>query len=313
MTLGVEVGHVLMGAVGSTEDQPELSISNEWLQLSLGPTLFFRGRSIAMRRRAWVLVWLSVVAHAYGCGQSNANLLTPGLDAGPDASPPCAEHAAEFNGSAHLSLPRPVQDDFTLEAGIRTSESRSGSAFYHGSGLIYADAPPGDNPLGANDFGSAVLNERFAFGVGNPDTTLDSLTKITSGEWIHVAATRAKNAGESRVFVNGSLEGSVVSMQTGSLLDQPTLVIGNTTVNDRHFTGVMDEVRVWDTVRSARDIESTLHRQLAGDEEGLVAYWQFDDVGGSVASDSSSSKNDAMVVGPLEWIVSDAPVCNEAP
>jgi hypothetical protein len=63
----------------------------------------------------------------------------------PDVAPCAAGYAAQFSGASSLSVARPVQDDFTLEAWIETTASRRGSMFYHGNGVIYADAPPGPN------------------------------------------------------------------------------------------------------------------------------------------------------------------------
>jgi len=227
----------------------------------------------------------------------------------PDAASCLAGLAAQFAGASNLSVARPVQDDFTLEAWIKTTASRSGSMFYHGNGVIYADAPPGSNPAGANDFGTAILNDKFAFGIGNPDTTLQSNSKVTTGVWVHVAATRDRAAGEAHVFVNGVDENSVTTTQKGSLTDQPTLLLGCTLNDQNHFIGLMDEVRVWNVARTESEIAATMHRRLAGTEAGLVAYWRFDDRGGPTAIDSSSAMANATISGTLEWVASDAPIC----
>jgi hypothetical protein len=236
----------------------------------------------------------------------------PPPDTGPpvsDAAPCVAGYAGQFMGTASLSVARPVQDDFTLEAWIKTTSSRKGSMFYHGNGVIYADAPPGPNPAGANDFGTSILNDKFAFGIGNPDITLQSKSKVTTGEWVHVAATRNKTTGEAQVFINGVGEDAVTTTQKGALTDQTTLSIGCTLNDMNHFIGWMDEVRIWNVARSEAEIAATMHQRLAGNEPGLVAYWRFDDTGGTTAMDSSPAKVDATIAGPLEWAVSDAPVC----
>ena len=41
------------------------------------------------------------------------------------------------------------------------------------------------------------------------------------------------------------------------------------------INGQIDEVRIWNVSRSAVDIQSDLHRPLAGSETGLVAYYRF--------------------------------------
>src|SRR5439155_25251518 len=119
-------------------------------------------------------------------------------------------------GAGYLQASRVVQDDFTLEAWIQTSSSLAGTNFYQGNGLIYADVGGS-----ANDFGAAILSDKFAFGVGNPDTTIVSTTTVTTGQWVHVAATRRRTTGEIQVIVNGQLESAMTVAQTASLTGQP--------------------------------------------------------------------------------------------
>jgi hypothetical protein len=68
-------------------------------------------------------------------------------------------------------------------------------------------------------------------------------------------------------------------------------------------------VRVWNVVRTAAQIAADKNRRLAGNEDGLVAYWRFDDGAGLLATDSGPSKNHGVFQGAPEWLLSDAPVC----
>ncbi|MET0593561.1 MAG: hypothetical protein ABW133_12735, partial [Polyangiaceae bacterium] len=58
------------------------------------------------------------------------------------------------------------------------------------------------------------------------------------------------------------------------------------------------------------DFAATMRRRLTGREAGLVAYWRFDEPSAVTALDSSPMNADAAISGMLEWIVSDAPICN---
>jgi methyl-accepting chemotaxis protein len=51
----------------------------------------------------------------------------------------------------------------------------------------------------------------------------------------------------------------------------------------RAFDGMIDEVRLWKTIRTADEIRANMHRRLTGAEPGLHALWNFDD---STARDS---------------------------
>jgi hypothetical protein len=223
----------------------------------------------------------------------------------PEAST-CAGYAVVFNGFAYGTIAtRPVQDDFTLEAWIKTTDARTGMTnFFEGSGLIYADVPGK-----ANDFGSSLLNGKFAFGVGNPDTTIVSSSTVNTGQWVHVAATRKMSTGEIQVFVNGTMEASQVVAQTSSLNASVSMSLGANVNDNRYFTGTMDEVRIWNVVRTQGDISTNMHKRMNGDEAGLVGYYRFDQPGADIAKDLSTKMGDATLVGP-DWAVSDAPICN---
>jgi C-terminal processing protease CtpA/Prc len=52
-----------------------------------------------------------------------------------------------------------------------------------------------------------------------------------------------------------------------------------------YFHGELDEIRIWNVARTQPEIKSTIISSLTGKEDGLVAYWNFDD---GTANDLSS-------------------------
>jgi Concanavalin A-like lectin/glucanases superfamily len=221
-----------------------------------------------------------------------------------DAAVGCAGYALTFGGATSTSFNRPVQDDFTLEAWIKTKTSLTGTNWWDGAALVYAD-----NVANNNDFGTSILGDKFCFGVGNPNTTLLSKSKVTTDQWVHVAATRIKATGELRVIVNGVSEASVVVNQKAPLDSQALVTLGANGLNGHYFVGLIDEVRLWNVVRTPAAIKADMNHRLAGNEPGLVSYFRLDDMGARIASDSSPMKNDALLTGPAVWAVSDAPIC----
>jgi hypothetical protein len=229
----------------------------------------------------------------------------------PPDGPGCG-YALQFDSVGYVSVNRPVQDDFTLEAWIKTTTSPMGTGYPEGNGVFYAD-----KGMNGNDFGSSVLNGKFAFGVGNSAssavmTTILSTTTVATGQWVHVAATRRMSTGEIQVFVNGNMEArQVVATQKNSLNAQPMMTIGGNTVDFHYFVGQIDEVRAWNVVRTGAEILQTMNKTLTGGEPGLVAYWRLDEGMGVVAGDGSSSavKNNGSVSGFVTWVKSGAPLC----
>ena len=68
------------------------------------------------------------------------------------------------------------------------------------------------------------------------------------------------------------------------------------------FVGQIDEVRVWNIVRSEADIRSDMTTKLNGDEPGLVGYWKFDEDKDGVVADVSPNRNDGNLVGNAKLI-----------
>ena len=111
--------------------------------------------------------------------------------------------AAQFNGTtAYVRIPRTISTNFSIACWVKTNTPSYGSGQWcNGKGLIDGYVSPT-----ANDFGTAVVAGKVAFGVGNPKTTLASTTSINNGAWHHVAATRDSATGQMRVYVDGGVE-----------------------------------------------------------------------------------------------------------
>jgi len=77
------------------------------------------------------------------------------------------------------------------------------------------------------------------------------------------------------------------------------LLIGATHENNSAFSpfhGVIDEVRIWSTSRSAAQIGATLNASLSGNEPGLAALWKLEEAGGSAVQDATANNNDGTII-----------------
>jgi Concanavalin A-like lectin/glucanases superfamily len=212
----------------------------------------------------------------------------------PDAgTPSCLGSALSLDGTNYALIPRLVADDFTLEAWIQTTTSRTGNGAFYSRPVFDSDVVGGD---GTNDFVAGVLDDRYVFGAGNPDTTLAGSTPVTSGEWVHVAVTRQAATGQVRIIINGSLDATAVLPNTSSLVDSATIALGGL-VDGRHFIGLIDEVRLWSVARSVDEIAASSRSRLSGSEPGLVGYYPFEDLGPNQTADLSTSAQPATLFG----------------
>jgi hypothetical protein len=86
-------------------------------------------------------------------------------------------------------------------------------------------------------------------------------------------------------------------------------------LQNEYFAGRIDEVRIWNYVRTPFQIQSSWNRSVSLLEPGLVAYWKFDEAIGQVALDSSTyvhhgllGKSTRAEPSDPSWVASDAPI-----
>ena len=158
--------------------------------------------------------------------------------------------AAQFNGgSAYVQIPRSISTDFTVVMWVKTTDTGgTGAQWWSGNGLV-----DGEVSGAAADWGTVVLNGKFALGIGNTDTTIISSVAINDGVWHHVAATRDNTSGAMNVYVDGVLRGSGTG-PTGDRTAPPTLRIGSIQTGSGFLNGAIDDVRLYNQVLTAGDI-----------------------------------------------------------
>ncbi len=90
--------------------------------------------------------------------------------------------------------------------------------------------------------------------------------KLKTNSFMQITAVSAKD--NLYLYINGE---KVESNVTSSSLSNSSkrFLMG------KDLKGNLDEVRVWRKALSEEDVKKTFDRYLAGDEEGLIAYWTF--------------------------------------
>jgi gliding motility-associated-like protein len=104
--------------------------------------------------------------------------------------------------------------------------------------------------------------------VGTP-VSATSPTSLATNKWTHVAL--VKDGTTMRLFVDGVQLYSTTCLATLDIPDNGYW-LGK---SDNQFSGALDEVRFWSTARSQTQIQSTMNTELAGNETGLLAYFDF--------------------------------------
>ena len=134
----------------------------------------------------------------------------------------------------------------------------------------------------------------------------DTLKNIPLNEWHHVAITFTQSGSDNVKFY---YDGEFFSETTWNFSihsnNAANTIIGgydnntnglNNGANDRMFDGQIDEVRVWNTERSAGDISANMNKPLTGSETGLTAYYNFSEGTSTTLNDLSSGNNDGTLI-----------------
>jgi signal transduction histidine kinase/ligand-binding sensor domain-containing protein/CheY-like chemotaxis protein len=137
---------------------------------------------------------------------------------------------------------------------------------------------------------------------------------MQSNRWIHVAAVSGR--GGMKFFVNGvlfgtnSFTGSFKSTGSGRFhyLGKSEWGLEN---QDDLFVGKMDEVRVWRVARTADQIRDNLFRTMLGNEPGLVALWNFENVENGLVKDSGPGGHHGKLKGQAKTVAAALPLPNE--
>ena len=125
---------------------------------------------------------------------------------------------------------------------------------------------------------------------------------IKLNEWNHVAGVIDAKNNYMKIFIDGVQVGHRNYNGRESFYQcRLPLRIGASHRKDQEtqssFVGQIDEVRVWNVARTVDEIRSDMNKQLNGDEQGLVGYWQFDAETEGVVHDATSNKNNGKLIG----------------
>ena len=134
-------------------------------------------------------------------------------------------------------------------------------------------------------------NTQLEIGFGaTPWTPITTPSILTHNAWNHVAVTFDGDL--IKVYVNGVLKVSDNRLSGKTPPQTPLRYLGSL---DVPFGGIMDEVRIWNTARTADEIAENYQKTLTGSETGLIGYWNFDAATATLVPDISVNNNDGII------------------
>ncbi|MEP1096280.1 MAG: LamG domain-containing protein, partial [Cyclobacteriaceae bacterium] len=108
--------------------------------------------------------------------------------------------------------------------------------------------------------------------------------------WTHVTGTWEASTGDMKLYANGVLLGETNYTGTGTLINtgNPMYLGRDNNSGYGKFEGTFDELRIYDKALTSAEINEQMCRELNGAEDGLVAYWNFNNVAGPAVADGAN-------------------------
>ncbi len=201
--------------------------------------------------------------------------------------------AISFDGTNHFDIPVGSmvfdnQSNFTVEFWFK-SDIPSANATFLSNGTFSVDSNQNAWNIYATSTGNIVINNN------QTDVTINAQNYLNNN-WHHFAMS-INRLGYLSVYIDGNL----VTTKNASYFEgfgASKLVAGaswyyQTAQNhyDNYYTGVIDELRIWNCERTQNQIKRYMNYTLNGDEAGLKAYFPFEDVTIADPSISNQSAN----------------------
>ncbi len=130
-------------------------------------------------------------------------------------------------------------------------------------------------------------------------------THFKPGVWYHVCGTW--DGDTMRIYINGKFEGKT-ALSAPITEYRQGLNFGRLSSVYYSFYGEIEEVRLWDSARTAAQVKANYKTILPSNTKGILGYWRLDEGTGTTSSDDSYIHNDATLNGYPKWIKSTAPL-----
>jgi hypothetical protein len=201
-----------------------------------------------------------------------------------------ASRAIGFSGTSHVNMGDSLskalaQSDFTIETWIKIRSNTSDPVFI-------------GNKDWANGANTGIVwcryttanTIRFNFRASGR-TRKDLNITYDYTKWNHIAITVKRN-GTMTGYLNGIQQGTPVSIATDSgytLHANLPFRVGADGNGAYPINGDMDELRIWNNVRTETEIRNNMCRKIDGASNGLLAYYRMDETTGNTLVNAATA------------------------
>jgi hypothetical protein len=102
------------------------------------------------------------------------------------------------------------------------------------------------------------------------------------------------------IYIDGvqRTQGTLAFTSAGNSLP---LIVGRSGAVGDYWRGQLDDLRLWNVVRTAAQIQANYQAELNGPIAGLVGNWHFNAGVGTIAVDSADTPQNLTLVGGAGW------------
>ncbi|MCK5520746.1 MAG: LamG domain-containing protein, partial [Candidatus Marinimicrobia bacterium] len=165
-----------------------------------------------------------------------------------------------------------LMDEYTLEGWFKTP---SGSQM----SLISVV-----NPLDDSHQLSIKLNNGLLT-ASHLGTNISPQLSLNDNLWHHYALTSDK--ANLTLYIDGVSSGTEALTGLIPVLSEMSIACKSPDQSIELYQGYLDEIRFWNTFRTADQVGGTMNQVLEGDNYGLVNYWRMNDGSGNLFTDAS--------------------------
>ncbi|MBS2099842.1 BNR-4 repeat-containing protein [Carboxylicivirga linearis] len=181
---------------------------------------------------------------------------------------------------------------FTIEMWIKPEGDQA-----YNAGLLY-NRPGNIGIEYASSWQGLNLIRYMHSGGGGEQYGSNSLTgTVTPDVWHHLAVVMT---GSSRtVYLDGRPSEELANFTAVDYSNGDLYIGWDSDAAERAFKGIIEDIKIWSSARTAQEIEDNKFTIYNGDEDGLIAYYNFDDRDLTQATDLSSNANHGTISGGM--------------
>jgi hypothetical protein len=174
-------------------------------------------------------------------------------------------NALDFDGTDdYVALPAGVYftGDFTIECWVYPR------SFANWARIIdFGNGAGSNNVLLSYTYGTSGAPGFYVEG-----SQFQASQTLPLNQWSHIAATLSGTT--ATIYINGVAAGSS-TVPVPVNITRNNCYIGKSNWGDPYADASFDELRIWNTAKTPAEIQSSMYTELAGNDAGLVAYYDF--------------------------------------